>query len=98
MLPAQWHVFDEMYVSAIYVDTIAERPVCRYNFKSDPRDVGAIVILSANESSYNGAYFPICFHEAVTAEWPNLAVADPGPRTFNQGSPHPTGMKAYTLG
>ncbi|KAL1737084.1 trehalose utilization-domain-containing protein [Schizophyllum commune] len=25
-----------------------------YNFKSDPRDVGAIVILSADESSYNG--------------------------------------------
>ena len=26
----------------------------RYNFKSDPRDVGAVVILSADESSYNG--------------------------------------------
>lgn len=26
----------------------------RYNFKSDPRAVGAVVILSANESSYNG--------------------------------------------
>ncbi|KAI5122526.1 hypothetical protein M0805_005253 [Coniferiporia weirii] len=35
MLPAQWHVQDEMY-----------------NFKSDPRSVGAVVILSANESSY----------------------------------------------
>ncbi|KAI0703803.1 class I glutamine amidotransferase-like protein [Cytidiella melzeri] len=51
MLPAQWHVYDEMY-----------------NFKSDPRSVGAVVILSANESSYN----------------------DPGPRSFNQGTPHPT--------
>jgi type 1 glutamine amidotransferase len=51
MLPAQWHVQDEMY-----------------NFKSDPRAVGAIVVLSANESSYT----------------------DPGPRTFNQGTPHPT--------
>ncbi|KAJ3716004.1 class I glutamine amidotransferase-like protein [Lentinula raphanica] len=35
MLPAQWHVQDEMY-----------------NFKSDPRAIGATVILSANESSY----------------------------------------------
>jgi len=51
MLPAQWHIQDEMY-----------------NFKSDPRSVGAVVVLSANESSYT----------------------DPGPRTFNQGSPHPT--------
>ncbi|KLO13044.1 class I glutamine amidotransferase-like protein, partial [Schizopora paradoxa] len=35
MLPAEWHVQDEMY-----------------NFKSDPRSLGAVVILSANESSY----------------------------------------------
>jgi len=39
-----------------------------YNFKSDPRDVGATILLSANESSY----------------------IDSGPRTFNQGTPHPT--------
>ncbi|KAF5367124.1 hypothetical protein D9758_003999 [Tetrapyrgos nigripes] len=39
-----------------------------YNFKSDPRSVGAVVILSADESSYN----------------------DPGPRNFDQGTPHPT--------
>ncbi|KIK62521.1 hypothetical protein GYMLUDRAFT_260249 [Collybiopsis luxurians FD-317 M1] len=41
MLPAEWHVQDEMY-----------------NFKSDPRAIGAIVILSANESSYvdNGTH------------------------------------------
>ncbi|KAI0775011.1 class I glutamine amidotransferase-like protein [Trametes elegans] len=39
-----------------------------YNFKSDPRSVGAVVILSADESSYT----------------------DPGPRKFDQGSPHPT--------
>ncbi|EGN99081.1 hypothetical protein SERLA73DRAFT_181885 [Serpula lacrymans var. lacrymans S7.3] len=51
MLPAEWHVQDEMY-----------------NFKSDPRANGAIVVLSANESSYN----------------------DPGPRLYNQGTPHPT--------
>lgn len=36
MLPAQWHVRDEMY-----------------NFKSDPRAVGAVVVLSADESSYS---------------------------------------------
>ncbi|KAI0032534.1 ThuA-like domain-containing protein [Vararia minispora EC-137] len=35
MLPAQWHVQDEMY-----------------NFKSNPRSIGAVVLLSANESSY----------------------------------------------
>ncbi|TCD61846.1 hypothetical protein EIP91_007836 [Steccherinum ochraceum] len=51
MLPALWHVFDEMY-----------------NFKSDPRSIGAVVILSANDSSYT----------------------DPGPRLFDQGTPHPT--------
>jgi len=51
MLPAQWHVQDEMY-----------------NFKSDPRLLGAVVVLSANESSYS----------------------DPGPRTYDQGTPHPT--------
>ncbi|KAI0316420.1 trehalose utilization-domain-containing protein [Amylostereum chailletii] len=51
MLPAQWHVQDEMY-----------------NFNSDPRAVGAVVLLSANESSYT----------------------DPGPRKFDQGTPHPT--------
>ncbi|GJE96229.1 class I glutamine amidotransferase-like protein [Phanerochaete sordida] len=39
-----------------------------YNFKSDPRAIGAVVILSANESSY----------------------VDPGPRNFDQGTPHPT--------
>src|SRR6266702_7763377 len=26
----------------------------RYNFKSDPRSVGAVVVLAANESSYSG--------------------------------------------
>ena len=26
----------------------------RYNFKSDPRNVGAVVILSADESTYAG--------------------------------------------
>ncbi|KAH9057821.1 class I glutamine amidotransferase-like protein [Lactarius vividus] len=39
-----------------------------YNFKSDPRSVGAVVVLAANESSYS----------------------DPGPRRFDQGTPHPT--------
>ncbi|KAJ7086074.1 class I glutamine amidotransferase-like protein [Mycena belliarum] len=35
MLPAEWHIQEEMY-----------------NFKSDPRAIGAVVVLSANESSY----------------------------------------------
>ncbi|KDQ57250.1 hypothetical protein JAAARDRAFT_290130 [Jaapia argillacea MUCL 33604] len=35
MLPAKWHVIDEMY-----------------NFVSDPRSVGAVVVLSADESTY----------------------------------------------
>ncbi|KAJ7510372.1 class I glutamine amidotransferase-like protein [Mycena galericulata] len=35
MLPAEWHIQEEMY-----------------NFKSDPRAIGAIVVLAANESSY----------------------------------------------
>ncbi|KAI0261512.1 class I glutamine amidotransferase-like protein [Gloeopeniophorella convolvens] len=39
-----------------------------YNFKSDPRAIGAVVVLSADESSYT----------------------DPGPRKFDQGTPHPT--------
>jgi hypothetical protein len=26
----------------------------RYNFKSDPRDLGAVVLLSADESTYTG--------------------------------------------
>ncbi|TFK49891.1 class I glutamine amidotransferase-like protein [Heliocybe sulcata] len=51
MLPAQWHVQEEIY-----------------NFKSDPRVIGATVVLSADETSYS----------------------DPGPRNYNQGTPHPT--------
>jgi len=35
MLPAEWHIQEEMY-----------------NFKSDPRAIGATVLLAANESSY----------------------------------------------
>lgn len=34
-----------------------DRSYSRYNFKSDPRDVGAIVVLSADESSYVGASY-----------------------------------------
>ena len=54
MLPAQWHVFDEMSVSYVYKVVRKFIPCFRYNFKSDPRAVGAVVILSANESSYIG--------------------------------------------
>ncbi len=32
----------------------AEQRYARYNFKSDPRSIGAVVVLSANESSYTG--------------------------------------------
>lgn len=38
--------------------TLTEFPPGRYNFKSDPRDVGAVVILSADENSYEGELFP----------------------------------------
>jgi len=31
----------------------------RYNFRSDPRDVGAVVILSADESTYTGQTVPL---------------------------------------
>ncbi|KAJ6570190.1 ThuA-like domain-containing protein [Mycena vulgaris] len=41
MLPAQWHIQEEMY-----------------NFKSDPRAIGATVVLAANESSYVGTPHP----------------------------------------
>lgn len=54
MLPAQWHVRDEMLVQAMYIVRIPTS--CnRYNFKSDPRAVGAVILLAANESSYIGA-------------------------------------------
>ncbi|KAL5526653.1 hypothetical protein ACEPAF_8377 [Sanghuangporus sanghuang] len=59
MLPAEWHVQDEMY-----------------NFKSDPRSVGAVVILSANESSYVGKSSDFFLND--------------GQRNFDQGTPHPT--------
>ena len=58
MLPAEWHVQDEM--SAVNRTNYRkhfpwpEVRVCRYNFKSDPRSLGAVVVLSANESSYSG--------------------------------------------
>jgi hypothetical protein len=57
MLPAQWHVQDEMYAdrcSGIISRLLIFLSAYRYNFKSDPRAVGAIVVLSANESSYTG--------------------------------------------
>jgi hypothetical protein len=93
MLPAQWHVQDEMYASLIQY--LARSPLCayRYNFKSDPRAVGAVVLLSANESSYTGESFDLFFYRK-----PSLTIgSDPGPRKFNQGTPHPTGMLAGSL-
>jgi hypothetical protein len=60
MLPAQWHVQDEMYATrslsiVLKLLFLLTKSACRYNFKSDPRAIGAIVILAANESSYTGA-------------------------------------------
>ncbi|KAK0223103.1 ThuA-like domain-containing protein [Armillaria fumosa] len=46
-----------------------------YNFKSDPRSVGATVILTVDESSYTGVD----------------ASLNDGTRRFNQGEPHPIG-------
>jgi len=57
MLPAEWHVQDEMLATnpMNYRDYFRGlKSVCRYDFKSDPRSLGAVVVLSANESSYSG--------------------------------------------
>ena len=43
--------------------------LCRYNFKSDPRAVGAIVMLSANESSYTGPLEGMSSALTVTPEF-----------------------------
>jgi hypothetical protein len=55
MLPAQWHVQDEM--SAVNRRELFRRlrSLCRYNFESDSRSLGAVrvVVLSANELSYS---------------------------------------------
>lgn len=57
MLPTEWHVQDEMYVVLLGAPVSVSFSWCtfsRYNFKSDPRAIGAVVLLSANESSYSG--------------------------------------------
>lgn len=42
----------------------------RYNFKSDPRSVGAVVILSADESTYIGESFSIsCVKLGLKLGW-----------------------------
>jgi len=58
----------------------------RYNFKSDPRSVGAIVVLAANESSYSGK------HSMSPFSGSSHVVKDNGVRKFDQGVPHPIGM------
>lgn len=40
----------------------------RYNFDSDPRNVGAIVILAANESSYTGEHWPFMTQTFPTSD------------------------------
>lgn len=59
MLPAEWHVQDEM--SAHILPSIVMLIISsdRYNFDSDPRTLGATVVLAANESSYIGEINPL---------------------------------------
>jgi hypothetical protein len=84
MLPAQWHIQEEMYVAFVTSQrTVNQRS--RYNFKSDPRAIGAVVLLAANESSYVGE-LAIPFSNSFS-RW----VLDNGTRNFDQGTPHPSG-------
>ena len=90
MLPTEWHVQDEMFVRLFGPACDSLNPnYFRYNFKSDPRDVGAIVILSANESSYVGELCSLVFLDFIESR----TRQDTGTRNFNQGSPHPTGKQ-----
>jgi hypothetical protein len=63
----------------------------RYNLQSDPRAVGAVVVLSADESTYTGEF--LVFWETCI----QCLDVDPGPRKFNQGQPHPTGTRYSTV-
>jgi hypothetical protein len=55
MLPAQWPVEDEMCGhNPVRKDSRLTTRYIRYNFTSDPRKVGATIILSVDESSYTG--------------------------------------------
>lgn len=56
MLPVQWEVLDEMYWDFTIQSKCYHLILFRYNFKSDPRALGAIVLLAANETSYTGSY------------------------------------------
>ncbi|KAG2017848.1 glycosyl-hydrolase [Coprinopsis cinerea AmutBmut pab1-1] len=53
-----------------------------YNFDSDPRSIGATVILAADESSYVGKCCPASSNRFNT-------MKDNGPRRFDHGTPHP---------
>jgi len=53
--------------------------------KSDPRSVGAIVVLVANESSYFGK-------RRLSTSISSHIGKDDGIRKFDQGTPHPIGM------
>jgi hypothetical protein len=72
--------------TSIFMSTWALNVCRRYNFKSDPRSIGAKVLLSANESSYVGMFSAILDAQLVIIELP-----DTGVRKFDQGTPHPSG-------
>jgi hypothetical protein len=67
-------------------------PFLRYNFKSDPRAVGAVVLLSADESTYNGS-LSIVYVNTVKAEL-DLYLDNNATAQALQGTPHPTGEHA----
>jgi hypothetical protein len=57
MLPQRWAVQDEMYVTTFDNVGIGFNDTglpLRYHFKSDPRSVGAVVLLTADTSTFNG--------------------------------------------
>ncbi|KAG8706154.1 hypothetical protein FRC09_002547 [Ceratobasidium sp. 395] len=57
-----------------------------YNFRSDPRTIGAHVVLSVDESSYTGRQAAgLCLVNT------NSISTDTGVRNYSQGSPHPIG-------
>jgi hypothetical protein len=54
MLPERWPVEDEMCACIRFRFLRYSYRSCRYNFTSDPRKIGATVLLSVDESSYTG--------------------------------------------
>jgi hypothetical protein len=52
-LPARWRYADEVYSRKLGRSKCISLFV-RYNFDSDPRKLGAIVVLAVDDSSYEG--------------------------------------------